>query len=63
MWKPRSVIFSKMFGFFVPTLVGIVFFFVIIGVFGLWFAVGGFFLAEILALAIIRSVPVEGTSR
>jgi len=58
-----SKAFSSAFGFVVPTMLGTLFFFTIIGVFGIWLAIGGLLLAVILALAIVVRVPVEGDTR
>ena len=63
MWKPLSVAFSSAVGLFVPTLVGALFFFTIIGVFGLRFAIVGMLIAVILALVIVSRIPAEGETR
>lgn len=63
MFKSLSVTFSNALGLFVPTLVGALFFFTIIGVFGLRFAIGGLLLAVVLALVIICRAPVEGDTQ
>jgi hypothetical protein len=60
MSKSLSMAFSSVVGGLAPILGGILFFFTIIGVFGLWFAIGGLLIAVILALVIISRIPVEG---
>jgi hypothetical protein len=42
-----------------PVLVGIIFFFVIIGVFGLWFAVDGLALSVLICLYIFLKRPEQ----
>jgi hypothetical protein len=63
MLKFVSMTFSNAFDFVVPTMLGTLFFFTIIGVFGIWLAIGGLLLALILALGIVGRVPVEGDAR
>ncbi len=63
MSKSLSIAFSSAVGLFVPTLAGALFFFTIIGVFGLWFAIGGLLIAVILALVIVSRIPAEGETR
>jgi hypothetical protein len=63
MLKSLSITLTKSFGFFVPTLLCVLFFFTIIGVFGLWFAIGGLLLALILSLTIFRRIPLEGDAQ
>ncbi len=63
MSKSLSIALSSAAGLFVPTLGGALFFFTIIGVFGLWFAIGGLLIAVILALVIVSRIPAEGETR
>jgi uncharacterized membrane protein YccF (DUF307 family) len=63
MLKFLSTTYSNAFSFFVPTVLGTLFFFTIIGVFGIWLAIGGLLFAVILALAIVGRTPVEGDAR
>jgi hypothetical protein len=63
MLKKLSSTFAKIFGFLVPALVGVTFFFAIIGVFGLWIAVAGLLVAVIGAVVLVRRVPAEGGAR
>jgi hypothetical protein len=63
MLKNLSLTFAKVMGFLVPSLVGVTFFFAIIGVFGLGIAVAALLVAVIGAVALVLSVPVEGDAR
>jgi hypothetical protein len=63
MLKNLSLTFVKILGFLVPSLVGVTFFFAIIGVFGLGFAVAGLLIAVIGAVLLMRRVPAEGDAR
>jgi hypothetical protein len=63
MFQSLSMAFSNGLGLFVPTLIGALFFFTIIGVFGIWFAIGGVVLAVVVALAIFSRIPAEGDTR
>lgn len=63
MLKNLSTTFAKTLGFLVPSLVGAMFFFAIIGVFGLRIAVAGLLVAVIGAVVLVRRVPAEGGSR
>jgi hypothetical protein len=63
MVKSLSLAFSSSVGFFVPTLLGGLFFFTIIGVFGIWFAIGGLLLAVIISVAIFGRIPLEGEQK
>jgi hypothetical protein len=63
MLKNLSLTFAKILGFLVPALVGVTFFFAIIGVFGLGIAVTGLLVAVIGAVALVRRVPAEGGAR
>jgi hypothetical protein len=60
MLKNLSSTFTKILGFLVPVLVGVTFFFAIIGVFGLGIAVAGLLVAVIGAVVLVRRVPAEG---
>ena len=61
--KNLSLTFAKILDFLVPALVGVTFFFVIIGVFGLGIAVAGLLVAVIGAVVLVRRVPAEGGAR
>ena len=63
MLKNLSLTFAKALGFLVPALVGVTFFFAIIGVFGLGIAVTGLLVAVIGAVVLVRRVPAEGGAR
>ena len=63
MFQSLSMTFSNALGFLVPTLIGTLFFFTIIGVFGIWFAIGGLVLAVVVALAMFSCIPAEGDTR
>jgi len=63
MSKFLSVTVSHAFGFIVPTMLGTLLFFTIIGVFGIWMAIGGLLFAVTLASAIVGRVPAEGDIR
>jgi hypothetical protein len=63
MFKSLSMTISNALGLLVPTVVGTLFFFTIIGVFGIRFAIGGVLLAVVLALAIFSRIPAEGDTR
>ena len=58
-----SAIFVKTFSFLVPTLVGVILFFVIIGVFGLGLAIAGLLVTVIGAVIIMSRLPAEGDAR
>ena len=58
-----SLAFAEIVGFLVPSLVGVTFFFAIIGVFGLGFAIAGLLVAVIGAVVLVRRVPAEGGAR
>ena len=59
MLKSFWMIVAKIGGILTPTLVGGIFFFAIIGVFGIWIAIAGLLMAVILALIIVSLVPAE----
>jgi hypothetical protein len=61
--KTLSEIFAKALSFLVPTVVGTIFFFVIIGVFGLGFAIAGLLVTVTGAVIIVRRLPAEGDAR
>ena len=63
MLKNLSLTFAKILSFLVPTLVGVMFFFAIIGVFGLGIAIAGLLVAVIGAVVLVRRVPTEGGAR
>ena len=63
MLKNLSSTFAKILGVLVPSLVGVTFFFAIIGVFGLGIAVAGLLVAVIGAVVLVRRVPAEGGAR
>jgi len=54
---------SNAFGFIVPTMLGTLLFFTIIGVFGIWMAVGGLVFAATLASAVVGRLPAEEEMR
>ena len=57
------MIVAKIGGILTPTLVGGIFFFAIVGVFGLWIAIAGLLLAVIFAMVTVGLVPAEGDAR
>ena len=57
------MIVAKIWGILTPTLLGGIFFFAIVGVFGLWIAIAGLLLAVIFAVATVALVPAEGDAR
>lgn len=61
--KTLSAIFAKTLSFLIPAAVGTIFFFVIIGVFGLGFAIAGLLVTVIGAVMIVRRLPAEGDAR
>jgi hypothetical protein len=63
MLKNLSSTFAKILGFLVPPLLGVTFFFAIIGVFGLGIAVAGLLVAVIGAVVLVRRLPAEGDAR
>ena len=63
MLKNLSLTLATISGFLVPTLVGVTFFFAIIGVFGLGIAIAGLLVAVIGAVVLVRRVPAEGGAR
>jgi hypothetical protein len=63
MFKSFWMIVAKIGDILTPTLVGGILFFAIIGVFGMWIAVGGLLLAVMFALITVGLVPGEGDAR
>ena len=63
MLKILSLTFAKFLGSLVPSLVGVTFFFAIIGVFGLGIAIAGLLVAVVGAVVLVRRVPAEGDAR
>jgi hypothetical protein len=63
MLKSFWMIVAKIGGILTPTLVGGIFFFAIIGVFGIWIAVAGLLMAVMFALITVSLVPAEGDAR
>jgi hypothetical protein len=63
MLKSFSKIVAKIGGVLTPSLVGGIFFFAIIGVFGIWIAIAGLLMAVIFALISVTFVPAEGDAR
>jgi hypothetical protein len=63
MLKTIGMIVAKIGGILIPTLMGGIFFFAIIGVFGTWIAIVGLLMAVMFALITVSSVPAEGDAR
>ena len=63
MLNNLRMIVAKIGGILTPTLLGGIFFFAIVGVFGLWIAIAGLLLAIIFAVATVALVPAEGDAR
>lgn len=61
--KTIWMIVTKIGGILTPTLIGGIFFFAIIGVFGIWITIAGLIIAVILALITVRLDPVEADAR
>lgn len=61
--KTLSAILAKALSFLVPTVVGTIFFFLIVGVFGLGFAIAGLVVTVIGGVIIVRQCPAEGDAR
>ena len=57
------MIVAKIGGILTPTLVGGIFFFAIVGVFGLWIAIAGLLMAVIFAVITVSRFPAEGDAR
>ena len=60
MWQPKPKVARKVASVLTTIVIGIAFFFAIIGVFGLWVAIGGLALAILTAGVIIGRAPEEG---
>jgi len=60
MSQPKPNVARKVVGVLTTVVIGIAFFFAIIGVFGLWVAIGGLALAVLTAGVIIGRTPEEG---
>jgi hypothetical protein len=60
MWQPKPKVARKVASVLTTVVMGIAFFFAIIGVFGLWVAIGGLALAILTAGVIIGRAPEEG---
>ena len=60
MWQPKPKVARKVASVLTTVVIGIAFFFAIIGVFGLWAAIGGLALAILTAGVIIGRAPEEG---
>jgi hypothetical protein len=63
MLKTFWMIVAKIGGILTPTLVGGIFFFAIIGVFGIWIAIAGLLITVIFALITFSLAPEEGDAR
>lgn len=63
MLKTFWMIVAKIGGILTQTLVGAIFFFAIIGVFGIWIAIAGLLTAVIFALITASFVPAEGEAQ
>ena len=57
MWQPKPKVARKVASVLTTVVIGIAFFFAIIGVFGLWVAIGGLALAILTAGVIIGRAP------
>jgi len=60
MSQAKPNVARKVVGVLTTVVIGIAFFFAIIGVFGLWVAIGGLALAILTAGVIIGRTPEEG---
>ena len=60
MTQTKSKVARKVASVLTTVVIGIAFFFAIIGVFGLWVAIGGLALAILTAGVIIGRAPEEG---
>jgi hypothetical protein len=60
MSQPKPNVARKIAGVLATVVIGIAFFFAIIGVFGLWVAIGGLALAILTAGVIIGRAPEKG---
>jgi hypothetical protein len=57
------MIVAKIGGILTPTLVGGIFFFTIVGVFGIWIAIAGLLMAIVFAVMTVSRDPAEGNAR
>ena len=60
MWQPKPKVARNVASILTTVVIGIAFFFAIIGVFGLWVAIAGLALAILTAGVIIGRAPEEG---
>jgi hypothetical protein len=63
MLKAFCLVVAKIGGILTPTLLGGIFFFAIVGVFGMWIAIAGLLIAIIFAVISVNLVPAEGDAR
>jgi hypothetical protein len=63
MLKTFLMIVAKIGGILTPALVGGIFFFAIVGVFGIWIAIAGLLMAVSFAVITVSLVPAEGDTR
>jgi hypothetical protein len=63
MLKTFWMIVARIANMLTATLVGGIFFFAIIGVFGIWIAIAGLLTAISFALITVSLVPAEGNAR
>jgi len=63
MLKALWIIVARISGVLIPTVVGSAFFFAIIGVFGIWIAIGGLILAIVFAMTTVAFAQPEGSAR
>jgi hypothetical protein len=57
------MIVAKIGGILTPTRVGGIFFFAIVGVFGIWIAIAGLLLAIIVSVIAVSLLPAEGDAQ
>jgi len=63
MLKTFWRVVAKIGGILTPTLLGGIFFFAIVGVFGIWIAIAGLLMAIIFVVISVNLVPAEGDAR
>jgi hypothetical protein len=63
MLKTFWWVVAKIGGILTPTLLGGIFFFAIVGVFGIWIAIAGLLMAIIFVVISVNLVPAEGDAR
>jgi hypothetical protein len=63
MFETFWMIFAKIGAILIPTLVGGIFFFAIIGVFGIWFAISGLLMAITFTVMSVSLIPAEGDAQ